>query len=126
MRQPAAVQQQQARRAVLTRAVLAAADELGLTSTELADVIGVSNSTISRMRRGGYVLDPNDKSWELAALLVRLFRGLDSLTGGDKAAATAWLRSDNRHLNAAPRELIRQVQGLVSAVSYVDAFRARL
>lgn len=126
MRQAVAAHDRQARQVVLTKALLAAADALELTGSELAEIIGVSNATVSRMRRGSYLLDPGDKSWELAALLVRLFRGLDSLTGGDKAAATAWLRTDNRHLHAIPAELVRNVQGLVSAVQYVDAFRARL
>lgn len=112
--------------AVLTKAVVRAAERLGLSQRDLAAVIGVSAATVSRMRAGRYSLSPQDKSWELAALLVRLFRALDSLTGGDEAAAEAWLKCENRHLHAVPAELIRQVQGLVETLAYVDSFRARV
>ena len=112
--------------AALTKAVVRAAQRLELSQRELASVIGVSAATVSRMRAGRYQLSPQDKSWELAALLVRLFRSLDSLTGGDEAAAAAWLHSENRHLHAMPAELIGQVQGLVDTLAYVDSFRARV
>ena len=44
------------RTAVLTKATLRAASQLGLTNRLLATVIGVSEATVSRMRSGGYRL----------------------------------------------------------------------
>ena len=58
------------RRAVLTKAVVRAADFLGLKRSELAKTIGLSQPTLSRMYAGKYLLDENGKTWELAALLA--------------------------------------------------------
>ncbi|MFN2330123.1 MAG: antitoxin Xre-like helix-turn-helix domain-containing protein, partial [Chromatocurvus sp.] len=42
---------------VLTVAVLRAAEALGLSGRELSRVLGVSEPSVSRMRRGDYLLD---------------------------------------------------------------------
>jgi hypothetical protein len=78
------------------------------------------------MRKGLYHLSPGDKSWELAANFVRLFRSLDALMGGDEAATRSWLRTYNTSLHGVPAELIESVTGLVNAVAFVDAFRAKV
>lgn len=111
-------------RHVLSKAVIRASDRLGLTSVELAKVLGLSTASVSRLRAGTYALDPSTKSWELGMLFVRLFRGLDAITGGDDESARAWLRNPNIHLRDVPAERIQSVQGLVETVSYVDAYRA--
>lgn len=114
------------RPAVLTRAVLRAAELLGLSQAALAEVLGVSGATVSRMSKGDYVLRETAKEWELAALLVRLFRGLDGIMASDEEALRAWMTSQNRELAAVPETYIRTIQGLVDTVAYVDAYRARL
>lgn len=114
------------RAAVVTKAALRAADALGLSGAALARVLGVSNATVSRMRRGDHHLSEQDKAYELALQLVRLYRGLEAMTGGDRAAARAWLDAFNPDLDGVPRETIATVAGLVGAAAYVDAFRARV
>ena len=52
--------------AVVTKATLRAATQLGLTNKVLASIIGVSEPTVSRMRRGDYTLPPGQKPFELA------------------------------------------------------------
>lgn len=108
--------------AVLSKAVLRAAERLGLKGIELARVLGVSSATVSRMQRGGYALNPGGKEWELAVLLVRIFRGLDSIVGSEEEAR-AWFNSDNDGLNGCPRELITRTEGLVHVARYLDARR---
>jgi transcriptional regulator with XRE-family HTH domain len=112
--------------AVLTKAALRAADRLGLSGRQLADIVGVSEATISRWKRGESLLEPGSKPFELAALLVRTFRSLDAITGGDEAVARRWLASPNTALAARPVERIAQVQGLVDVTTYLDARRAPL
>src|SRR5438874_1605675 len=97
---------------VATKAVLRAAARLGLSNKTLAKVIGVSEATVSRMGSGAYTLAKGDKPFDLAILLIRLFRALDTVAGGDDAMAAAWLRSENRALGAAPLTLIQSVPGL--------------
>jgi hypothetical protein len=109
---------------VLTKAVIRAGDALSLKSAEVAAVIGVSPATMSRMRKGDFLLDPKDKSYELAALFVRFFRSLDAITGGDDAVRTHWLRGENTALGGAPADLIQTVSGLTHGLAYLDARRA--
>lgn len=109
---------------VVTRATLRAAARLGLPNKVVARVIGVSEATVSRMGTGAYVLKPNDKSFDLALLFVRLFRSLDAITGGDEQVARGWLRNENTVLGGVPVVLIETVSGLVNVVGYLDARRA--
>jgi transcriptional regulator with XRE-family HTH domain len=112
--------------AVLTKAALRAADRLGLSGRQLADIVGVSEATVSRWKRGESLLQPGSKPFELAALLVRTFRSLDAITGGDEAVARRWLAAPNTALAARPVERMTQVQGLVDVTTYLDARRAPL
>jgi transcriptional regulator with XRE-family HTH domain len=112
--------------AVLTKAALRAADRLGLSGRQLADIVGVSEATVSRWKRGESLLEPGSKPFELAALLVRTFRSLDAITGGDEAVARRWLAAPNTALAARPVERMTQVQGLVDVTTYLDARRAPL
>lgn len=107
---------------VLTKAVARAAERLGISRALLARILGVSPPTISRLYNGQYKLDERRKEWEFALLFVRVFRSLDSIVG-DEHTARQWLNSDNRGLNGRPVDLIRQTEGLVRVVHYLDASR---
>ena len=112
-------------KAVLAKAVLHAAERLGLRATHLAAVIGISEASVSRMQHGRG-LDPDTKEGELALLFVRLYRSLDSLMGGDDAKSRAWLHAENAHLGGVPAKRLRTAEGLVDVVQYLDAMRGRL
>ena len=109
---------------VLTKATTRAADRLGLSGQVLAQVLGVSGATVSRLKRGDVLLQDGTKSFELAALLVRVFRSLDAIVGGDELAMKTWIRSPNTALGATPTDLIRTVRGLTDVAAYLDARRA--
>lgn len=110
--------------AVLTRAVVRAADSLALTQKTLASTLGISEASVSRLARGR-VIDPRSKEGELAAVFVRMFRSLDAFLGGDDSKAAAWLHAHNHHLSGTPAELIRTVTGLVHVTEYLDALRGK-
>ncbi len=112
---------------VLTGALAEAARRLGLRTTELTAIIGVSQPSASRLLNGRYQLQEGAKPWELGAHLVRLYRSLSSLVGGNDELARAWLRSANAAFDGRPPiEVIRTVEGLVHACDYLDAHRARV
>ncbi len=113
-------------RHILTGAVLRASALLEITQASLAQILGSSASTISRMANGSYLLDEQKKEWELGALFVRLFRSLDALIGSNDSAARAWLNGQNSALTGRPVELIRSTEGLVRVVQYLDAARGRI
>lgn len=108
---------------VLTKATIRAADRLGMPQRVLANVLGLSESVISRMKSGEYVLE-RGKPFELAVLFVRLYRSLDAIVSGDDKTAGEWLRNENIALRARPLEMIQKVQGLVDVIRYLDARRA--
>jgi Protein of unknown function (DUF2384) len=109
---------------LVTKAAIRAADKLRISSKALAATIGVSEATVSRMKNGKHTLEAGGKPFELALLLVRLYRSLDALIGGDDVAARAWLSNTNTVLGAAPIELIQSVSGLMNVIQYLDARRA--
>ena len=112
--------------AVLSRAAVRAAKLMGLSQRTLADVLGISEASASRLCGGKYLLSrERAKEWELAVLLVRLFRSLDALWGHGEAAR-AWLGSENIALGAPPVALLSSVAGLVRVVTYLDNARGRL
>ena len=107
---------------VLSKAVARAAERLDISRTLLAKILGVSPPTVTRLYSGEYKLDERRKEWEFALLFVGVFRSLDSIVGNDQTARQ-WLDSENRGLNGRPVDLIRQTEGLVRIVHYLDASR---
>jgi hypothetical protein len=110
--------------AVLAKAVVRAASQLNVTAKVLASVLGLSEPSISRMKRGEYALEPATKPFEFAVLFVRMFRSLDAIVGGDVAVARAWLDNDNTALNGRPVDKIQSISGLMDVIAYLDARRA--
>ncbi len=111
--------------AVLAKAVLRAADQLGLRQAGLADVLGMHRTAISRMKTA-QSLDPASKQGELALLLVRLARALYALTGGDVQWIRHFMQSPNRVTGGIPAEQIATIQGLVTVLRFVDAMRGKI
>jgi uncharacterized protein (DUF2384 family) len=111
--------------AVLTKALIQAAGHLSISQARLAQILGLSTATVSRLYAGTYQLSPERKEWEFAVLLIRLFRSLDAIVGGIAEDARRWLGSDNQALaDRKPIDLIISTEGLVRVVSYLDARRA--
>jgi Protein of unknown function (DUF2384) len=110
---------------VLAKAAIAAASRLGVTNRELARIVGTSEASISRLSRGRALRLESGEA-EMAALFVRLFRSLDTLTGSEEGKARAWYRAYNRHLAGVPAERAQTVEGLVDVLRYLDAMRGKL
>lgn len=114
------------RQRVLTKAVINAADFMGFKQALLAKALGVSESSVSRMKMGNYLLKETNKEWELALLFVRLYRSLDAIVAGDEKSLRSWLQGYNTALSEAPINLITSISGLTKTVDYVDAYRAQV
>lgn len=110
----------------LTKAVLRAAALLHISQQSLAQILGVSASTVSRMFSGQYQIVPErNKEWDFAVLFVRMFRSLDAIFGHNDTALQ-WLAGDNAALSGKPADLIRSTEGLVRVLHYLDAHRGRI
>jgi Protein of unknown function (DUF2384) len=110
---------------ILTKALKKAVDYWGVNNKHLGEVIGLSEATISRLKNGQFILDPNSKQWQLVVIFLRIFRGLDSYMGGHVENQCLWLKSNNTALGGVPLDLMRNVEGLASVVQYVDYMRGQ-
>jgi hypothetical protein len=107
--------------ALLAKALGNAGKDLGLTQAVLGAVVGKDRTAISRG-----ALDPDSKAGELALLLIRAYRALYVLVGGDPAQMKHWMHTANHHTGGVPAEQIRSVQGLLTVVEYLDAMRGKV
>lgn len=106
---------------VLAEAYTNAGRALGLTQVDLGAVIGKDRSVISRGR-----IDPASKAGELALLLIRCYRALYVLVGGEQAAMRHWMHTANHHIGGVPAQQIRTIQGLLAVLEYLDAMRGKV
>jgi transcriptional regulator with XRE-family HTH domain len=110
--------------AIVSKAAIRAAERLGVSQRDLSTIIGVSESTVSRMKTGEFPLDRDPKAFELSLLFIRLYRSLDAIVGGDREAASSWLKSYNTALETRPIEAAQSITGLLNVIAYLDARRA--
>lgn len=122
---PALVQTKPASEMVLAKAVLRAAEQLGLSQSDLAEVLGVHRTTITQLKKN-LKLDPNSKQGELALLLIRLARALFALTGGDQAWIQHFMRTPNRATGGIPVEQVTGLEGLFAVLRFVDGMRGKV
>lgn len=111
---------------IMTEAVLRIGEFWGLTNAKLGQILGLSATSVSRLRGGTALLEPPSKSFETAQYLARLFRSVDAMLGSDDDAAKRWLVAFNDDLETRPVDLLDSIKGLMTVCDYVDAFRARV
>ena len=119
--------------AVLTKAIQRLSTELALSRHELSLIMGPSEATLSRLFKNDQKINGRQPSYlkllskegQLAILLLRVYRNLDVLFGGNAKQSQLWLRSDNAHLEKKPIDLMSSVEGLVTVVQYLDAIRGK-
>ncbi|MFT4057912.1 MAG: DUF2384 domain-containing protein [Legionella sp.] len=122
----ASLNKHQERERVLTKAILNLADFYDLSGKDLSDIIGISESTTTRLHQGKKLISPDTKEGEMALLLLRVYRGLNSLIGNNHNKAKIWLNSFNHYFHEHPLKHMKTVSGLVDVVNYLDAMRGKL
>ena len=94
--------------------------ELG--QDQFALILGMSADSVERMQQGKWLITEGSQPWTRAALLVRLFVALDSMTAGNRTTLRAWLTGQNTELGDAPINLIRQEDGLARVTGHVEGY----
>lgn len=122
---PALAQSRSTPDQVLAKAVLRAAEQLGLSQSALAEVLGVHRTTITQLKKN-LKLDPNSKQGELALLLIRLARALFALVGGDQVWIQHFMRTPNRATGGVPAEQVTRLEGLFAVLRFVDGMRGKV
>ena len=107
-------------KAVLTKAFLNAGKGLGLSQADLGRIVGKDRSSLGRG------LGPSSKAGELALLLIRCYRSLFVLLGGQTRDMRHWMHTQNRDTGGVPAQQVQSVQGLSRVVEYLDAIRGKV
>ncbi|MCS3528620.1 MbcA/ParS/Xre antitoxin family protein [Acinetobacter johnsonii] len=100
---------------VLSKTVLHAAENLGLTTDQLALILDIEKPSIN------LTLDPDSKPGKKALLLIQIFQSLDALNGGDLEWIQNFMSSPNRITGGIPIEQIQEDPGLVQVLECVQA-----
>lgn len=111
---------------VLTKAILNLANFYHFTGKDLSEIIGISEASATRLNQGKKLISPYTKEGEMALLLVRVYRSLNSLVGNNHEKARIWLNSKNNYFQKKPIEEMKKIPGLVSVLNYLDAMRGKL
>ncbi len=106
-------------RALLAKALRNAGKAMGLSLAEVGIVVGKDRTSIGRG------IEPRSKSGELALLLIRCYRSLYALIGGQSREIQHWMRTPNHGTGGVPAEQVKSVQGLIRVVEYLDALRGK-
>ena len=104
---------------VLTKSVLSAAKQLGLTQDQLAIVLNLDSvETLNSLE-----LDPDSSQGELAIILIRIAISLDALTGGEAKWMQHFMKSPNKLTKGIPIKQIQTTQGLATVLNVVEGLR---
>jgi uncharacterized protein (DUF2384 family) len=100
-------------------------DLLAISNNDLSEIIGVHRNTLSRSLTKKSIASKS-KEGECSLLLIRVYRSLFALNGGNIDAMKHWLRTNNRHIQGVPLDMMKTVLGLSRVVNYLDAIRGKI
>ncbi len=98
---------------------------LNISLNDISAIIGVHRNTL-RNALNNKKIDTKSKEGECSLLLIRIYRSLFALNGGNVDAMIHWLRTNNRHIQGVPLETMKTVLGLSKVVNYLDAIRGKI
>jgi len=104
------------RKTVLAKAVLKAAEQLGLDQDSLSVIIGTDLRSSNKLE-----LDPDSEPGNRAIFLIRIYRSLYALNGGNLAWMQRFMKSPNRATGGIPSEQIKTYTGLLKVLRFLDA-----
>lgn len=110
---------------VLSKAIIRATSQLGLTQSQIAQTLGIHRTAFSKLKNKP-TLSPASKEGELALLVIRIARALYALTGGDEAWIKHFMHSPNKMTGGIPAEQISSIEGLMSVLRFVDGVRGKI
>jgi hypothetical protein len=105
---------------LLTREFFTATSSMGLSNREIAEILGVSEPTISRgKKREIYFSRTRSLQWSIAELLARACQELKRIYDHPRKEKH-WFTTYNHALGGFPIELIRRYEGLLEVVRHLE------
>lgn len=112
-------------KAVLANALRRAQQNIGVDNQVMASILGVNRTTLTRHYQS-QGLDPQQNAGRLAAIVLRIYRAVFTLMGGDAANIRHWFSTPNQAFaGQTPVAAMLSIDGLVSVAHYCDAMRGR-
>lgn len=107
---------------ILAKAFFNASEQLNLSQTQLAVILGISEPAINKLR-SEYQIDPFSQQGERALSVIRLFKALYDLSGGDQEWIQQFLNTKNRVTGGIPLKQIETAHGLVAVLQFVETIQ---
>ncbi len=117
-------QQQSDDKVIVSTALKNATDSLGLSQSDLASILMIDKSTLSRSLKNG--IEPYSLKGQVSLLIIRMYRSLFALSGDNKKFMQHFLQTPNKAFGIKPLELVKTLDGLVQVNQYLDAMRGKV
>jgi len=106
---------------VLSKAVLKAGENLGLSCLEITKIIGCNVDILE-----SYGVNPGSTEGQKALILIRIYEGLFALVGDDTSQINHWMHSKIKSLNGIPADLVSEPHGLERIIGYIDTIKSKI
>ena len=100
---------------VLTKALLNASKEMGISITHLEEIIGKNKNEIVHTDT-----IPQSNPEKLALMLIRCYNSLYTLVGSNKNHIQHWMHTYNSGTHGVPAKQILKVDGLFQVADYLE------
>lgn len=108
---------------ILAKAVLSAAERLGLNKEQIAVILQLDSSTLSKTE---LELDPDSEQDEHALLLIRIYISLYALTGENIDWIQHFMKTINHGTGGIPMQQIYSPSELATVLKFVEAMQEKL
>ena len=106
---------------LLAKASWKAAQQLGLKPEQFVRILHLECVDMD-LSDASLMLDPNSQSGEIAIIVIRIYRAVYSLNGGDIKWMHHFLNSPNSLTGGVPIDQMESMNGLLSVLKAVEAF----
>lgn len=107
---------------VVRKALMNVGKMLDIAPDVLGAIVGRNKSSLYRANG----LKADSKHGELALVLIRCYRALYALMGGNEEAMRHWFHTHNHHTAGVPIEQVQSLEGLMSVSRYLDGIRGKI
>ena len=97
---------------------------LGVAQAELAMMLKVSPSAMSKSFRNG--IDPNKLQGRYSLMIIRVYRSLYVLFGGNKELMVKWIRGRLILFDKSPIDMMHDETDIVYLNEYLDSMKTKI
>jgi len=108
---------------IVAKSLCNAANLMSIKKKELADILKIDQSTLSRSLKSG--IKPKSLKGEVSLMIIRVYRSLAVLSGNNMEFINHFLRTPNKYFKAKPIDLMRSIEGIVKLNAYLDLMKGK-